>query len=276
MSKILFFDIDGTLVGFDGKMSESTKLALREARKNGHKIFLCTGRSYNQIYDFLLDFGFDGIVAAAGGYVEYQGKTIFHDVFGEKLVQNVLDKIENTETALIIQNKDSCVTKTEWGKTFEDIFTQQLGKENIKDNPTFAETKIDDCLTGYAKKYKDMESIIYCNCPYTVEEFGKLLDEELEVTPSSFKDPDPYSGEITLKRVNKATGIQKALDELGGKQEDTIGFGDGANDIDMLRFVGVGVAMGNAQDCALEAADMITDDIREDGLYNAMIKLGLI
>lgn len=44
----------------------------------------------------------------------------------------------------------------------------------------------------------------------------------------------------------------------------------------MLRFAGVGVAMGNAQDCALEAADMITDDIREDGLYNAMIKLGLI
>ena len=128
MSKILFFDVDGTLVGFDGKMSESTKLALREARKNGHKIFLCTGRSYNQIYDFLLDFGFDGIVAAAGGYVEYQGKTIFHDVFGEKLVQNVLDKIENTETALIIQNKDLCVTKTEWGKTFEDIFTKQLGK----------------------------------------------------------------------------------------------------------------------------------------------------
>ena len=121
-----------------------------------------------------------------------------------------------------------------------------------------------------------MESIIYCNCPYTVEEFGKLLDEKLEVTPSSFKDPDPYSGEITLKRVNKATGIQKVLDELGGKQEDTIGFGDGANDIDMLRFAGVGVAMGNAQDCALEAADMITDDIREDGLYNAMIKLGLI
>ena len=98
MSKILFFDIDGTLVGFDGKMSESTKLALREARKNGHKIFLCTGRSYNQIYDFLLDFGFDGIVAAAGGYVEYQGKTIFHDVFGEKLVQNVLDKIEKEGT----------------------------------------------------------------------------------------------------------------------------------------------------------------------------------
>ena len=70
--------------------------------------------------------------------------------------------------------------------------------------------------------------------------------------------------------------MQKVLDALDATREDTIAFGDGANDIDILHFAGTGVAMGNAQDCARKAADMITDDIREDGLRRAMEQLKLI
>lgn len=276
MSKILFFDIDGTLVGFDGKMSESTCLALNKAKENGHKIFLCTGRSLNQIYDFLLSFGFDGIVAAAGGYVEYQGEIVSNDVFGEALVKEVMDKAKESGAALMIQNKKASITTNDWAKIFAGVFSKQLGEKTLTENPTFANTYMDDDVDGYHKKYPDMESIIYCQSKYTVEEMGELMPDVLEVTPSSFKDPDPYSGEITLKHINKATGMQHVLDALHANREDAIGFGDGANDIDMLKFAGVGVAMGNSQDCALEAADMITDDIADDGLYNAMVKLELI
>lgn len=276
MQKILFFDIDGTLVGFDGKMSPSTMEVLRAARAKGHKIFLCTGRSLNQIYDYLLDFGFDGIVAAAGGYVEYQGEIIFHDVFGEKLIEDTFEKIAYSGTAMLVQNKAASVTTTDWGNTFLNIFAGQIGSNKLEDNPTLSKLVVDDDVAGYARKYADMESIIYCKCPYTIPELEQMLDDQLEITPSSFKEPDPYSGEITLKRTNKATGMQKVLDALDATREDTIAFGDGANDIDMLHFAGTGVAMGNAQDCAKKAADMITDDIREDGLRRAMEQLKLI
>lgn len=276
MGKLLFFDIDGTLVDFGGKMPESTSLALRKARENGHKCFLCTGRSYNQIYDFLLDFGFDGIVAAAGGYVEYEGREIAHEVFGARCIQEVLDVLKNTDTGMIFQNKADSISTHKSAEVFLDSLRESLGVETLDSNPTFAQVILEDTFDNFPQKYSDAESIIYCRAPYTVEELGNIFSEELEVTPSSFKKPEPYSGEITLRRVNKATGMQRVMEELGYSVEDTIGFGDGANDLDMLRFAGVGVAMGNSQQCAIDAADLVTDHIDKNGLYNAMIKLNLI
>ena len=88
MKKLLFFDIDGTLVDFGAStMSPSTSDALIRAKQNGHMIFLCTGRSYNQIYPSLKTFDFDGVVAAAGGYVTVGNDVIAHHVYGQKLLQ---------------------------------------------------------------------------------------------------------------------------------------------------------------------------------------------
>ena len=80
MSALLFFDIDGTLVSLDNEhfMPESTRRALNQAKANGHKIFINTGRVKTAIDKHLLGFGFDGLVCGCGTYVEYQGETIFH------------------------------------------------------------------------------------------------------------------------------------------------------------------------------------------------------
>ena len=77
MGKVLFFDIDGTLVNFQGEMLDETRRALRQVQENGHRIVICSGRSLFQIYSWLLDMGFDGIIGAAGAYVECDGKTIY-------------------------------------------------------------------------------------------------------------------------------------------------------------------------------------------------------
>ena len=71
--KILFFDIDGTLIAFDGIFPESAKQALKKAQQNGHEIFLCSGRNRCQIDPVLAEFGFDGYVTSAGADVEYHG-----------------------------------------------------------------------------------------------------------------------------------------------------------------------------------------------------------
>ena len=146
----------------------------------------------------------------------------------------------------------------------------------IQDNPTFKDIIIDDDLKGFATRYPDVESTIYCNCDYHIDDLRQILGNDFVVTLSSFKEPEPYSGEITLAGVNKATGIADVVNALGISQEDTIGFGDGQNDFDMLRYCNIGVAMGNAADEVKECADIVTDDIKDDGLSNAMKRLGLI
>ncbi|MDE6888416.1 MAG: HAD hydrolase family protein, partial [Eubacterium sp.] len=64
MGKVIFFDVDGTLVSFGGQMSESAKEALRKARSNGHQLVICSGRSRGQIYPWLLEVCLDLILSA--------------------------------------------------------------------------------------------------------------------------------------------------------------------------------------------------------------------
>ena len=77
--KVVFLDIDGTIVDFFGNIPESTKTAIRKARENGHYMVVCSGRSKFQIAKEVLDLGIDGIVAAAGAYVEYEGKVVYYN-----------------------------------------------------------------------------------------------------------------------------------------------------------------------------------------------------
>ena len=89
MSKkcIIFLDIDGTLVNTSANpefIPESAVKAVRQARANGHQIYLCTGRSKAEIYDFITEVGFDGVIGAAGGFIEVQGKEIFHEAMEKK------------------------------------------------------------------------------------------------------------------------------------------------------------------------------------------------
>lgn len=277
MKKLLFFDIDGTLVDFgNSTMSPSTADALINAKQNGHMIFLCTGRSYNQIYPSLKAFDFDGVVAAAGGYVTVGDKVIAHHVYGQNLLQKVLDTVGDNNTGLIFQTKDNSITNHKWADKFISAFSKQFDMHVIQDNPTFKDIVIDDELSSFSNRYADVESTIYCNCNYHIDDLRKLLGDEFVVTLSSFKEPEPYSGEITLRGVNKATGIRDVVEFLHMSQADTIGFGDGQNDFDMLRYCDVGVAMGNSSDEVKAVADIVTDDIKEDGLKNAMVHLGLV
>ena len=96
------------------------------------------------------------------------------------------------------------------------------------------------------------------------------------MTESSFEAEMNDSGEITCKGINKAHGMQKYLAYAGIAQEDTIAFGDGPNDFDMLEYAAVGIAMGNAVEGLKSRADFVTKGIDEDGIAYALSKWGLI
>ncbi len=274
--KLLFFDVDGTLVGFDGKMPDSTMDALKKAQKNGHEIFLCTGRSHNQIYDFLLDFGFDGIVGATGCYVEYHGKELLHNTFSREQLKQVVDCFKDTDAGIICQRKDDCVSPAASEQPFIRAYADNIKLDRITDNPAFVKMFFDDDLADYPDRYEGIESILFCESPYNTEEVRSRVSDEICVETASFRRPEPYSGEITLRVNSKETGIRAVLDHLGKTREDIIAFGDGANDLAMLDFAGYSVVMDNALDAIKEHGDYITAAVDKDGIYLALDHLGLI
>jgi hypothetical protein len=275
--KLIFFDIDGTLVGFNGKIPDSTYKAIDMARRNGHKVLICTGRSKCQIYDFLLDYGFDGIIAATGAYVEYEGSIIRHETIGAERIAGLIEYFEQEKIAYCLQAEDCQIASPKSTEVMRQHFAKMKKLLDLKGDPqVFADLKQVEDLRTNPGKYAYAEKLIYYWSPNGIKEVSDALAPHFEVTPTSFEKPDETSGEVTVAGINKASGMRVLGDYLHILQEDMIAFGDGPNDIDMLSYAGIGVAMGNAGAAAKAAADMVTDRIDEDGIYNALQKLEII
>ena len=92
--KIIFLDVDGTLVDFHGDLPESAREAVLQAKANGHRLVVCTGRLKAQIYPQVLAMGFDGIIASAGAYVECDGREIYRHVVDSEHLRRITDYFE--------------------------------------------------------------------------------------------------------------------------------------------------------------------------------------
>ena len=80
MKKILFSDIDGTLLDYENKLPASADRAIKEARKNGHRVYICTGRSEVEVYDYIWDIGIDGVIGGNGSYVKDEDTVVMHQL----------------------------------------------------------------------------------------------------------------------------------------------------------------------------------------------------
>lgn len=270
MGKALFFDVDGTLVNFQGKMPDSAKSALQKAQQNGHQIVLCSGRSKIQIYPWLLELGFDGVIAATGAYVECGGKVVYkHFMTGEEIraVTALLDEAEACYSAQAGNRMiTSAIHRDRQLTRFKD-----LGDEEMIDQ-IWQYLELADNL----EQYEDIEKLVYYESKMPVQAIRERLSSICDVTESSFEAAKDDSGEITCSGINKAYGMHKYIAYAGIAREDTIAFGDGPNDFDMLDYAAIGVAMGNAVEELKNRADFVTKPIDDDGVAYALGELGLI
>ncbi len=270
MSKALFFDVDGTLVNFQGKMPESAAAALKRVQQNGHQIIVCSGRSRIQIYPWLLELGFDGIVAATGAYVECGGAVIYRHFMSRKEICEVTSLLDEANACYSAQAGNRMITSMNHKK-------RQIARfKNLGDEEMIDQIWQHIELTDHMEQCEDIEKLVYYESQMPVQTIRERLSEICDVTESSFEAEMNDSGEITCKGINKAHGMQKYLAYAGIAQEDTIAFGDGPNDFDMLEYAAVGIAMGNAVEGLKSRADFVTKGIDEDGIAYALSKWGLI
>ena len=100
----IFFDIDGTLWDEKMQIPESTIPTIKQLQKNGHKTFLCSGRSRSNINDKrLLGIGFDGIVAACGNHVEMDGKVLYENILSPELTEKIVRVMEECRMPIVLE-----------------------------------------------------------------------------------------------------------------------------------------------------------------------------
>ena len=272
--KIIFLDVDGTLTDYENHIPASAAEAIRKARANGHRVYLCTGRSRAEIYDELWAIGLDGMIGGNGCYAEKHGCVLFHQTLSAAQCRAVVDWLRDRERAFYLECSSGLYASPhfrEKGDPVIRLYQQRKGKAGQSVDQVFPHMIWGACL------YRDDVSKIsfILEAPDDARQ-AALAFPALQAGTWGGKGELALFGDLGVPGVDKGKAIERMLAAIGGSIADTIAFGDAAVDVPMLRTCAIGVAMGSGGEQARMAADHVTDDVERDGLAKAFAHFGLI
>ena len=255
--KAVFFDIDGTLVSFQThQVPESTVEAIKQLRDRGIKVFIATGRllKYTGVVS---DLEVDGYITVNGGYcITSSGEVIYECSIPPQIVEKVFE------------------LRRKYGFSFAILTEKGMYVERLEGRAK----EVADLINIYPE-VADLEHIASTQrvlqiCPYIDPELERVIMSELEECVSS-RWIDILM-DINMRGVDKSLAARHVMEYYGYTMQQAMAFGDGGNDLPMVRDVAVGVAMGNACGELKQVADYVTLSVDEDGVSHALRKYGLI
>lgn len=256
MIKAVFFDIDGTLVSFKThRMPDSTLRALDALRRRGIKAFIATGR-HELLIDNVDTSLFDGIVSLNGQCVRLGGEVVYTHAIPAADTRAAVRYAEETGVATIFEGVDfirinRVTDRAREGAALINLhFPEPAGIADIPDYPI-------------------LQLIL----------FGNREQEEALLRGMPSCEATRWTHllcDIIPRGGGKDVGIGKVLERYGFSREECMAFGDGDNDISMLRYAGIGVAMGNADAAVKAAADYVTTGVDRSGVARALRRFGVI
>lgn len=276
--KIIFIDVDGTLVNDNGIIPKFAQIAIKEARKNGHYIFLCTGRSKAELFDHIMEIGFDGVIAAAGGYIEFENEVIMHKKVQTEDVKYLVKYFNENNIDFYLESNGGLFASKNCKEHLRNII---FGDSNL-DSKIKAELEkgmnpfIECLIEGEDLIRDDINKVSFLESSIPIEIIKEEFQAKFNVISSTVSAFGENSGELSIPGIHKALAIETLLKHLNLSKEDTFAYGDGINDAEMIEFVNIGVAMGNAKEELKNIADDVTDTHDENGIYNSFKKYKLI
>ncbi len=277
MSKIVFLDVDGTLTDYEGNIPASAITAIREARKNGHKVYICTGRSRAEVYSEIWEIGLDGMIGGNGSYVESAGEVILHQLISPVQSRHIVDWLHERGLEFYLESNNGLFASEHFetrGNPVMQVYAARKGKDNA--NAFTVREGFPHMIFGGELYRTDLNKV-----SFILESYQDYLDAkeefpDLQVGTWGGAGETALFGDLGVKNVNKAHAIEMLLQHLHADTQDTIAIGDAKIDIPMLSYCNYGIAMGNGGQEIKDMADFITDDVNRDGILNAFRHTGLI
>lgn len=269
MIKLIALDLDGTLLNSEKRLSQRNESALKECIRRGIEIVPCTGRIWNGVPEFIREIpGIHYGITINGAVVE---DVVNHKILRERKMSTA-QAVEILELAKEFDTMyDAYVEGQGYGEArFIDNMAQYGVSPGIWDMVRKTRLVVPDVAEKIKEMGKPVEKINYFFADLEKRETArKALEARGDmVISSSFKN----NLEINLLGATKGDGIRCLAEHLGLKPEETMGFGDGENDITMMQIAGIGVAMANGEDSVKAAADYVTDTNDADGVALAIEK----
>lgn len=257
MIKALFFDIDGTLVSFQThRISPGLLAALHRLREKGIKLFLATGRHRKSIGPAGV-FPFDGFITVNGQYCFTEDQVLRRNPIPRAVVARQVELLESAKAPCLFLTETGTLSVNPDSRT--DIFPNQL---NLP-------------LPDPVPPRQVLEEDVYQMTAFFTRE------EELAAGERFFPGLEvmrwhPAFVDVIAPGGGKDRGMDAILDHFGFDLSETMAFGDGENDLPMIRHAHIGVAMGNAGDFVKSQADYVTKPVDEDGIVAALEHYGLL
>ncbi|MFB5191977.1 Cof-type HAD-IIB family hydrolase [Alicyclobacillus fastidiosus] len=257
MYKIVFFDIDGTLLNTRRELPESVVESVEKLRQNGILTAIATGRTPFNIEDVIRTLRIDTYVVYNGGLLVYQGEIMEQTEIDQGTLSSIVRRIQAHHHSLIVNEVDEFSVYTDDLEYVLGSLGKHWNREGMK---RF------DGIHGPVSQ-------IELYCPF--EEIHEYIDAYPNLTFHPWSTGASIFNVIP-KGVSKAGGIETIIQRLGIDRSEVVAFGDGPNDLEMISFAGMGVAMGNAVDELKAVAKLTTRDADDDGIQYALQQLGLI
>lgn len=260
MYKFIALDVDGTLMTSKRTITDSTRNAIEAARKKGVIVSISSGRPYVGVGPIAKGLGLNAPMIAYNGGMIVDSSTdqiIYECSMKPDHARKVIADAKEEDTTLIIWSKDK-------------LYVNRI------DDRVESYIQISDVVPHLIEDYEALivqgiTKLLWIDELDTIEAFREIYRtkyrERLNVVRSL-----PMFLEFVDKGVSKAEAMKRIGERHGIRQEEMIAIGDGDNDLEMLEYAGLGIAMGNAHDEVKRAADAVTASNDEDGIAKAIQK----
>lgn len=253
---LVFFDLDGTLLNNESLVDDEVKEALAELKDKGAVPFIATGRSPIEVQHVIEDTVIDSFITLNGQYIQYEGKEVFRNVIPKDLVVELKQVTTDKNMAMSLYSADK-IRATHHNETIKKAYSY------IHEDPPAVDESFD--------MREEILMMLILN------EDSSLDKEITDAFPTlSFYRNTPYSIDTITKGHNKAKGIDALIEAVNLKDIPIYAFGDGANDLEMLKRADYSVAMANGLGEVKEVADYVTSANTEGGLVEGLRHFKLI
>lgn len=256
LKKTIFFDIDGTIYDEDKNIPASAKEAIAELKRRGHTVAIATGRADYMFEELREELDINSYVSLNGQYVVHERTVVY---------SNPLDQSILKELTLFAEKLDHPVAYTDPAGMKVNVAEHEYIKTSIGSLKLVFPTHDAE----YYLKNETHQALIFCP-----QESQALYEERYPEL--KFIRWHPLCMDVLPGNGSKANGIAQMLKVLGVEKEEVVAFGDGLNDVEMLGYVGYGIAMGNGEAEAKAAAAYVTKHVSEDGVFEGLKLVGLL
>ena len=265
--KLIFLDIDGTILAHGEEVHPAVLEGLRRARNKGHMVFISTGRSHGSVPSEILDMETDGLICSAGSDIWIHGQRAWSAALDTALVEKACEVLDRLDAICLLEGSENIYMSERGGDFLRE-------KDKPGDNSELARWKFYFRTARNLLPIKEWHQTHIPIPKVTFLVWGKERMEQLiEELKQDFyiaffetTTEGVYNGELISLTENKGTAIRRTAELLHENADNTIAFGDSMNDYQMIRDAACGVAMGNADEKLKAIADRVCETVWEDGV----------